>query len=339
MITAAQRYLDVFNALMEMPWVQDNVTATEAKAILQIRWSAHYSIELSKQMAQKPWVQDGVTTAETDAMWGLAWTIREAPALAERILQKSWVQDGITRDEGIIIRNLSSLARRTDEATQQRMTDVATGIVGMPFLDDVTFAEARAVLSLYWLSHRRYQDSFRTIMSHPKVQDGITDQEAKVIAVLRTPAYYKPEAIPHLLDGMHGTDGVYLEERIIQLPLTGETLLTIVRTQDHTTASMDYLEHAVRFAENLIDAPLPTNYVALYFGALGPNYGANNWWTHMAMRQSIDGPEEYARTVAHEVGHYYFRDSSVTWINEGTANIMHILAEYERTGYPHWTHT
>ena len=226
------------------------------------------------------------------------------------------------------------MAGRTDEATQQKMVDAAVSIIDMPFLDDVTFAEARAVMSLHNLTGSRYQDSFRAIMSHPKVQDGITDQEAKVIAVLRTPARYKPEMVPQLLDGLDGTGGVYLEERTIQLPLNGETLLTIVRTQDQTTASMDYLEHAVRFEEKFMAAPLPTNYVALYFGALGPTYGASNWYTHIAMKQTSDGLEEYANTIAHEVGHYYFRDSGAKWINEGTADLISFVSEYERAGYP-----
>ena len=372
LITIAQRYPDVFDVLMEMLWIQESVvTEAESKAILQIRWSAHYGAALSKQMSQKPWVQDGITTAEADAMWGLAWIIKDAPdlaeqmlewswvqdnittaeaytissiggaarlnpELAEKMLQKPWIQDGITRDEGIIIRRLYWLLQRTDETYQQ---GIATSIIDMPFLNGVTFAEARAVMSLHYLTGSRYRDSFQAIMSHPKVQDGITDQEAKVISVIRSAAHYSPEIIPHLLDGLDGTGSVYLEERIIQLPLTGETLLTIVRTQDRTTASMDYLEHAVRFAEKFMAAPLPTNYVALYFGdATGQTYGAHNWWTHMAMAQRIDGSEKDARTFAHEVGHYYFRDSSTTWINEGTANIIHIVSEYERTGYPLETH-
>ena len=375
LITAAQRYPGVFNVLMEMPWIQDSaITADEAKAILQILLSAYSSTTLSKQMSQKPWVLDGITATEANAMFDLARAIREAPALAERILelswvqdgitageaetienlrraeeaapalgerilQKPWVQDGITRDEGIIIRRLNWLAGRTDEATQQKMMDVAISIIDMPFLDDVTFAEARAVMSLDYLTNRRYHDSFRAIMSHPKVQDGITDQEAKVIAVLRTAAHYSPEMIPHLLNGLDGTGGVYLEERTIQLPLTGETLLTIVRTQDQTTASMGYLEHAVRFAEKFMAAPLPTNYVALYFGDFtGQTYGANNWWTHMAMGADRDGPERKANVFAHEVGHYYFRDTSARWIHEGAAEFITFVSEYERAGYPLETH-
>ena len=374
LIAAAQWYPDVFNALVAMSWVQNSaITADEARAIRYPIWAARNSPALIVRMMDFPWVRDGITDTEAqvipelsraihdspalaERMLELSWVkdsvtadeakatehlrraAEEAPVLVERMLQKPWVQDDITRDEGIIIRRLSWLAGRKDEATQQRMTDVAIRLVDMPFLDDVSFAEARAVMSLHMIAGSRTQESFRAIMSHPKVQDGITDQEAKVISVLRTSAYYAPEAIPHLLDGLDGTGGVYLEERIIQLPQTGATLLTIVRTQDQTTASMGYLEHAVSFAENLMAAPLPTNYVALYYGSLGPRYGANNWWTHMAIRQSGDGLEEYARTIAHEVGHYYFRDASATWINEGTANIIHILAEHERTGSPLETH-
>ena len=145
--------------------------------------------------------------------------------------------------------------------------------------------------------------------------------------------------IPHLLDGLDGTGGVYLEERIIQLPLTGETLLTIVRTQNRTTASMGYLEHAVRFNEKFMAAPLPTNYVALYFGPnAGQTYTAHNWYTHMAMGSDRDGPERKANVFAHEVAHYYFRSPGPRWIHEGAAEFIAFVSEYERAGYPLETH-
>ena len=322
--------------MLQEPWIQDGITANDANAIIDLAWIIRDAPALTERMLNLPWIQDGsITDHEVTVIDSMYRVLRyaEAPALAERMLQKSWVQDDITRDEGIIIRSLYRIAQRTDEATQQKMTDVAIRIIAMPFLDDVTFAEARAVMSLHYLASSRYQDSFRAIMSHPKVLDGITDQEAKVISVLRTPAYYTPEAIPHLLDGLDGTGGVYLEERTIQMPLTGETLLTIVRTQNRTTTSMGYLEHSVRFAERLMAAPLPTNYVALYFGSLGPRAGANNWWTHMAMRQSSDGLEEKASTIAHEVAHFYFRDSISKWIDEGAAELIQAVSEHERAGY------
>ena len=375
LIRAARSYPGVFDVLMEMSWVQDSVvTADEARAIKYPVWAARISPALVDRLLAFPWVQDGITATEARVIPDISRAMRDAPALAgrmlalswvqdnittaeahtiygisgatrlnlelaEKMLQKPWVQDGITRDEGIIIRRLYWLARRTDEATQQKMVDVALSIIDMPFLDDVTFAEARAVMSLHNLTGSRYQDSFQAIMSHPKVQDGITDQEAKVLSVLETPVKREPEMVPHLLDGLDGTDEVYLEERTIQLPLTGETLLTIVRTQDQTTASMDYLEHAVRFNEKFMAAPLPTNYVALYFG---PNtrqtYAAHNWKTHIAMGSDRDGPERKANVFAHEVGHYYFRSPGPRWIHEGAAEIITFVSEYERAGSPLETH-
>ena len=323
--------------LRQLPWIADGVNVSEQRAAEDLIRAARWYPDTFNVLMEMPWLQDAITVDETRAIYGIlgaAWLNLD---FAERLLQKHWIQDDITRDEGIIIRRLYWLVGSTDEATRQR--DVTISIIDMPFLDDMTFAEARAVMSLDILGRSRsYQDIFPSVMSHPKVQDGITDKEAKVIAVLRSPAKYQPDAIPSLLDGLDGTGGVYLEERTIQLPLTGETLLAIVRTQDQTTASMDYLEHAVRFAEKFVTAPLPTNYVALYFGDLGSSAGARNSWTHMAMRQSLDGLDEYADTIAHEVGHYYFRDSGAKWINEGTVDLLSFASEYERAGYPFERH-
>ena len=322
--------------VLELSWAQDGITDDEADVIELLRRAAEVNPALVEKMLKLSWVQDNISAAESHTIYGIGGATLLDPEWAEKMLQKAWVQDDVTRDEGIIIRRLYWLVRSTDEATEQR--DFATSIIDMPFLDDVTFAEARAVMSLHYLTHSRLQASFRAIMSHPKVQDGITDQEAKVIAVLRTPAHYKPETVPDLLDGMDGTGSVYLEERIIQLPLTGETLLTIVRTQDQTTASMDYLEHAVRFNEKFMGAPFPTNFIALYFGAVGTGLNANNWYTHMAMGSDRDGPERKANVFAHEVGHYYFRSPGPRWIHEGAAEIITFVSEYERAGYPLETH-
>ena len=325
--------------LLKLSWIADGVDDSEREAAEELIRAALWEPDVFDALIEMPWLQGTPTTDEAHAIYdirGLDW---HSPLLSERILQKSWVQDDITRDEAIIIRRLYWLAGTEDETTQQKMVDVALSIIDMPFLDDVTFAEARAMMSLHSMSHRRHQDIFRAIMSHPNVQDGITDQEANVIAVLETPAYHEPEVVPDLLDGLDGTGGVYLEERIIQLPLTGETLLTIVRTEDQVTASMDYLEYAVRFNEKFMAAPLPTNYVALYFGPnAGQSYTAHNWYTHMAMQQSDDGIEEYASTIAREVGHYFFKGSVSAWINEGTVDLISFVSEYERAGYPYETH-
>ena len=319
--------------LLQLPWIADGVDVSEQRAAEDLIRAARWYPDTFNVLIEMPWLQDTITVDETHAIYGIRGAARLSLDFAERVLQKPWVQDDITRDEGIILRRLYWLVGSTDEGSQQR--DVAISIIDMPFLDDVTFAEARAIWSLENLTRRRYQDTFRAIMSHPKVQDGIIDQEAKVLSVIRSAAHYAPETIPHLLDGLDGNRGVYLEERTIQLPMTGETLLTIVRTQDQTTTAMDYLEHSVRFAEKFMAAPFPTNYIALCFGdATGQSYGAHNWYTHMTMAQHSDGLEKDARTIPHEVGHYYFRDSGSRWVNEGAPQIITFVSENERAGYP-----
>ena len=364
LITIAQRYPDVFDVLMEMPWIQDGITESEATAVAYLNLIRGKDSEVLTAIIAMPWVQDGITESEARVirsvdgighmdlasmatLIAMPWVqddvtefeaivIRSVDLIGGRdsatmtaIIAMPWVQDGITRDEGTIIRSLYSLARRIDESFR---------IINMPFLDDVTVAEAQAVFTLDRIG-RSLPDVFRTIISHPKVKDGITDREAMVLSVFETPARREPEIIPLLLDGLDESSGVYIEERTIELPLTGETLLTIVRTQDRTTASMDYLEHAVRFAEKFMSEPLPTNYVALYFG---PNtrqtYTAHNWYSHMAMGSDRDGPERKANVFAHEVGHYYFRSPGPRWIHEGAAEIITFVSEYERAGYPLETH-
>ncbi len=325
--------------MLNMHWIQDNVvTADETIAIIQISWSANYSVELSKQMSQKPWVQDGITATEANAMYHLAWTIKEAPALAERELNLSWIQDTITHDEASIINSIYSIARIDDASLRPNVIDAAIALLEMPFLESVSFADAPAVLSLSRIA-RNDLDAFLDIMAHPNVSDGITNDEAKVIAVLRSPVLYKPQSLPVLLDGLDGTQGVYLEDKVIQLPLTGETLLTIIRLRDQTTASMDHLEHSVRFAEKFMGEPLPTSYFAIYYDdATIDNVGGQALGTHMTITPFGDGLDRFAKVIAHELAHYYWTGTSMIWIKEGPSELIAFVSERKRAGTPLGTH-
>ena len=109
----------------------------------------------------------------------------------------------------------------------------------MPFLDSVESADAMAVWDLSYIAGIAPND-FLDIMGHPKVSDGITNQEAKVVAVLSSAYDHKSALLPVLLDGLDGTRGVFLEERVIQLPLAGETLLTII-----PDPGSSYLQHGL----------------------------------------------------------------------------------------------
>ena len=111
-----------------------------------------------------------------------------------------------------------------EDEPHQEVVAAIIQILDMPFLDSVGGADAAAVRSLRRLEYND-TSAFLEIMNHPKLKDGITDEEAKIVALLGSTYKYRPESVSFLLRGK----GVYLEERIIGLPHSGETLLAIIR--------------------------------------------------------------------------------------------------------------
>ena len=243
------------------------------------------------------------------------------------LVDKPWVADGFDESEATVVQNLRWAARQ-DEAASLR-------IIGMPFLETVEPADATAMRSLRQLASFNRQE-FERVMSHPTLNDGITDRWAKIVAVLYGVSKYNPRLIGALLD----PGQVTMEERAIELPLAGEVNLAIIRTGPGAARSMDLLEHAVRHAEGFIGVPFPTGYVGWLFGdAVTPSFAGNNSGTHIASLSKYDvddGSRDAGVTgshIAHEVAHYYWSGSS-DWIDEGAADLMASVSENARTGQP-----
>ena len=281
-------------------------------------------------MLEKPWVGDSITAAETDAIYGLRWAARYNPQLVEAMLRKSWIEDDITAPEGTVLQYLHWITWYEDEPVPQ-MLETAVQILNMPFLDSVTGADALAVRSLERIEDAGATD-FLEIMSHPTISDGITDEEAKIVALLGGTYSYRPESVDHLLRGT----GVYLEERVVELPLSGEVLLVIIRIRNQKTTSMDFLEHSVRAIEEFMGEPFPTNYIALYFDdATVTDLGGTNFGTHIAMSllYDVENGRLWKRTpfvIAHEVAHYYWTGNSRDWVDEGPAELLASISEEAR---------
>ena len=319
-----------------MPWVADGVdnadelTAAEALIACGI-WYQGTLVSL----LQKSWIGDDITADEAVVVNRLRWTGRYAPELADKMLQKSWAQDGITADEATVIQELYWIARPEDETFQQQVIDVAIGILDMPFLESVESADALAVRSLARLG-RSGDGDLLEIMSHPTLSDGITDEEAKIVVLLGGTYTYRPESVDFLLRGT----GVYLEERVIELPHSGETLLAIIRIRDQVTPSMDFLEHSVRTIEEFMGEPLPTKYIAYFFDdAVLADAGGQHFGTHITSKliYDVENGHSWKHTpshIAHEVGHYYFTGSNRRWIDEGAADLLSSVSEYARIGMP-----
>ena len=271
-------------AIKELPWVVDGVTDLERDALQQLLYIAWVEKNHAWNLLRTPWLEDGPDVNEIDAIERLNWTTQTSPELGDKLWQKSWMQDGITADEVTVMQNLNRIARPEDETFQQQVIDVAIRILDMPFLESVESADALAVRSLERISDKG-SDVLLQIISHPTLSDGITDEEAKIVALLGGTYTYSPESVGFLLRGT----GVYLEERVIELPHSGEVLLTIIRIRDKVTPSMDFLEHSVRTIEEFMGQPLPTNYIAYFFDdAVLADAGGQNFGTHITSKLYLD---------------------------------------------------
>lgn len=335
LIGAARWYPEVFGAILEKSWVNDSITQPETDAIYGFRWLARYAYGQVDDLLAMSWAQDEITVAEGTAVRYFYSAGRRVRPLANKLLEKAWVHDGITNDEATVIQNLYWTARPQEEALADEVLAASINILGMPFLENVDPPDAQAVRSLQRLEYAG-SARFLEIISHPKIADGITDEEAKIVALLYGTNTYRPESVEVLLRGA----GVYLQERVIDLPLSGEVLLTIIRVRDQITPAMDFLEHAVRTLEEFMGVPLPTNYIAYYFDdAVLATAGGQNFGTHIASKLHYDvvNGHSWWRTpvhMAHETAHYYWTGRSHGWITEGAADLLGGISEHARVDAP-----
>ena len=270
-----------------------------------------------------------MTWAESQTLWSLRGLYAIERISLSTLNTKPWYKDGLSNEEIMVVGYLGAIAEQSQADAQ--------AIIGMPFLESV---ESRDTLALESLSEIAEQDAsgFRYLMSHPRIKDGITDEETKIVAVLGGSTIH--HGAPGSTQVLLSDTGVYIEERLIELPHTGETLLAVIRTQDKDTPSMDHLEHAVRSIEEFMGVPYPIDYLALLF--YDRNFGASNTYTHLLMmpeRDVANGPEWYAGVIAHEAAHWHWRNDGSGfqyqhWIVEGGADFLRIISEHERIGRP-----
>ena len=250
------------------------------------------------------------------------------PTIDTNLVAWSWFNDGVDGAETLLVEELVALYIRS--------RDTALAVSLMPFMETVEFADIMAVRSLWWLHEIGGSRLLGVVMGHPALAFGIDDEEAKIVATLHSVVEFGTDEVWRLF----APGIVSVEERRIELPLTGAVDLAVIRTQRGAARSMDLLEHSVRQAEEVMQLPLPTRYVAVLFSDAFPCCApAINWGTHIIslirwdVDEDDDAAEYSAMLMAHEVAHYYWRDNAF-WVNEGTANLMAIRSEQARTGRP-----
>ena len=315
--------VDVAASVVDLAWVQDGMEELEVQTIEELSYIAFDDADLALAVVDLAWVQDGIEDIEWQSInWVNNFGGVEA---ASSVVALAWVQDGVEEREVNTIEELSYI--------DYYDTDEASRIVDMPFLETLEPPDVSAVKALSQLASFREND-FQRVLSHSTLIDGITDYWAKIVATL----YGVSDTNPILIDTLLDPDQVTLEERIIELPLAGETDLAIIRTGPGADRSMELLEHSVLHAEEFMGVPFPTNYVGWLVGdAVTPTFGGNYYGTHIVTLPKYDVDDgsheaEFASSlVAHEVAHYYWSGNS-NWVDEGASDFMASTSENARTG-------
>lgn len=215
-----------------------------------------------------PWVEDGIDVDEVTATLTVVELALQSENLFEVLTTTSWVVDGLTPDERMVLANLNSMSSTT---RAKRNEAAALQIAAMPFLEHVDGVDAAAVYSLsglLWVSEE--EDYLKQVLAHPMVRDGITDDEAVLVAFLGViDTDHWPELLGVVLDLGVGA----VEKRTIQLPLAGQTTLSVLNVNDGTYDTIDRLERIIRAQEAFMNVPFPKRFAGVFVADMGAEGG------------------------------------------------------------------
>lgn len=312
--------------LLDHPELADGITDDDRTFIYMIRLELQ-APEAAEAFGNLPWARDGVVGPEKRGAEVLIRSALDSPGIFYVLLDKPWVKDGITLDESNAIAGLSALS---SISTARNAEAEALHLLEMPFLESVDGVDAKAIESLralLWVGDGAY---LRQVLSHPALGDGISDEEAMVVAVLSMVVYERPELLDALLD----PELTLVEERVIFLPLAGDTRMFVVSVDAARPVNMDSLESVVRMVEEFMAVPFPRS----YFGLLVADATSAGGGGGPGGIITVDpGSEHDVRLIAHETAHVYW-GFAPRWLQEGPAEFMSVITESELTGEPAGPH-
>ena len=259
-----------------------------------------------------PWVADGVTDSERQAMDQIRAFARIDPSMSQRVAGSPWLSDGVTEDELRMLADLRYFSRVHPET--------AVLVTTVP---DQTGRLIGAVLKQI-----RFYDSglVGQIQEQPWFQDGLTEDEAALIVVLRS-AYETDDVFQDLLESGH------VRSETISLPLAGEVdLFAVGRSERGLEAALERIAFAVESMEGFMGTPWPrADVIALleFKSDLGsPTSAGLNYGTHIVVKNTSKN------LTYHELAHFYFGIGAYVpfWLSEGAADFL-MLYTLRLTGH------
>ena len=340
----------VIDALLSETWVRDGLDDAEKSAIrsfaqmLRFADRAGASARVINALVSEAWAQDGLDESERfiiESVGRLRLVDDEEAAAAvlhfvNLLLSEAWVRDGLDESERFIIESRRSAP--DDQEAAAAVLRVINTIVGEAWVQDGLDETERLIIRGFvgGLGHDEAATVvlrlIDTLASDARTQGGLDETTLFVL-----------EHLARLggdtdLRGLIGHPWqVSKEERSIDLPLSGEVLLTIIRTRPAPARAMESLEYSVRGVEALMGEPLPTSHVRVLFNPFGGP--AAHYGEYIALGAGADdvvgsaGADWFDGAILHELAHYYFGSSS-SWINEGAAAIVEDIVDEARDGKP-----
>ena len=262
------------------------------------------------------WVRDGIEGDELEGANALISLSRTANRNTwDALMQRQWLRDGLNTDEIQAVWHLRVIARRSETAAQV--------IVNMPFLETI---EPGDVLALETLGKSAYAGGpLWDFLDQPVIRDGITDEEASLVATLMGVAEVNPDLVDQLLQ----PDTVAVETRNTELPVAGKVVLAVMRTVPGSPLTMDILEAALYTVEEFMSLPFPERHINhLIEDATRHTFSGTYFGSHIATLPVFEETRLLASRApslyAHELAHYYWTGNE-TWIDEGAASFMELI--------------
>ncbi len=262
--------------------------------------------EATEAIWSLPWVDDGIAAREHWPILALQELALESQAVFRALVKTPWLPDGLSADEETVVRYLTFIGDRTYQGSDE---SISLRLLGMPFLETVNGVDAAAVRSLSRLRVEWDRDYLQHVLSHPTLRDGITDDQALIVAAMQVVGRSSPSLIDTLLDPTQVTVG----KRVVRLPHSGEVILSVVQVNPGKNGIIDSLERIVRSQEAFMAVPLEVSYIGLVVRPGGAGGGPSGVLTV--------GPGSSDHVIAHEVAHVYWYFFP-QWIAEGGADFI-----------------
>ena len=274
--------------------------------------------QVYQTLLNTPWVKDGVNPSERDDLETLVNLGANYNADFQLVLRKPWFQDGLDQDEMRSTSALFSIAfddpERTDRMAQMPFLDTVEkhDVNALYVLDHLSYARPDRFRQI--LDHPGYrnaiQDADARIIA---VMDAPATHNPQVLNALlyteRISLERKTIQLPHT--------------GAVDLAIIRPHLPPSRNASNHPTKAMELLTHSVRTAESLTGAELPLSYLPLLFANATPGGSSgSNHIVHLTVQPKFDpGPESTTLAswiIAHEVAHSYWNGNK-SWLDEGLA--------------------